>query len=114
MARSRLYCAPYEFILRLRQRMPMDIGFTFSDEQLAALSHAFGDRFCGHHSVDMRGRFRLPWLRCYLVFQAGRDRRTDPRRGTPARRIAIARFLCGLLLSLVTVGAACAAVRWLF
>ncbi|HTW72284.1 MAG TPA: hypothetical protein VME47_20545 [Acetobacteraceae bacterium] len=116
MATSRLYGAPYEFILRLRQRMPMNVGFTFTDEQLAALSHAFGDRFCGHHAVDMRGRLRLPWSRYYLVFQAGRDQRTSLRRGAVvgARRSAIGAFLCGFALSSVMAGTVWLAVRLLF
>jgi hypothetical protein len=117
MVRSRLYCAPHEFILRLRQRMPMDIGFTFTDAQLAALARAFGDRFDGKHALDMRGRLYLPWSNYYLVFQAGRDRRTDLRRSAPAtraRRTTIDSFLCGVALSSVVVAAAWFALRSLF
>ncbi|HUB46056.1 MAG TPA: hypothetical protein VMB73_13810 [Acetobacteraceae bacterium] len=101
---SRLYCAPEEFVLRLRQRMPMDVGFTFTDEQLAALSRAFGDRFDGTHAVDMRGRLYLPWTRYYLVFQVGRDRRHSA--ASQARRTAAHSFLCGLALSSAVVAAA--------
>ncbi|HUN41847.1 MAG TPA: hypothetical protein VMU81_16300 [Acetobacteraceae bacterium] len=116
MVSSRLYCAPQDFVLRLRQRMPMNVGFTFTDDQLAALAHAFGDRFVGHHTVDMRGRFRLPWSRYYVVVQAGRDRRTGGRRrvGGAARRTAIVRFLCGVALALALAGAAWIIVRLRF
>ena len=81
MTASRLQCGPADFLLRLRQRMPMNIGFTFTDEQLEALARAFGDRFDGRHAVDMRRRIYLPWSPYYVVIQAGRDRRTDFRRG---------------------------------
>jgi hypothetical protein len=108
MVASRLYCAPEEFVLRLRQRMPMDVGFTFTDEQLAALSHAFGDRFDGTHAVDMRGRLYLPWTRYYLVFQVGRDRRSDlgQSAASQARRTTVHSVLCGLALSSAVVAAA--------
>jgi hypothetical protein len=55
----------------------MNIGFTFTTEQLEALRRAFGDRFNRRHVVDIRGRVYLPWSRYYLVLQAGRDRRED-------------------------------------
>lgn len=108
MVTSRLYCPPQEFVSRLRQRMPMDVGFTFTDEQLTALSQAFGDRFDGDHIVDMRARLYLPWTRYYLVFQAGRDRRCDLGRNaaSQAQRTAVHRFLCGVALASVVVAAA--------
>ena len=112
---SRLYCPPEDFILRLRQRMPMNVGFTFSDEQLEALRRAFGDRFEGRHAVDMRGRIYQPWSRYYIVFQAGRDRRKDPRRGAArATRTAVDSFVCGILLSGLAAVIAAVVSRVLF
>ena len=105
MATSRLYCPEEEFTFRLRQRLPMDVGFSFTPEQLEALRNAFGDRFDGHHAVDVRGRIHLPWSRYYLVLQAGRDRRTDARRTSLSRgaRTWIDSFLCGIgIIAVVT------------
>ena len=115
MASSRLYCAPKDFVLRLRQRMPMNVGFTFTDEQLVALSNAFGDRFDAQHAVDVRGRLYLPWSRYYVVFQAGRDRRTDLRRTVAAelRRTAVDTALCGIAVSAIVAGGAWLALRFL-
>jgi hypothetical protein len=95
-ALSRLYCPAEDFTLRLRQRMPMNIGFSFTAEQMDALRRAFGERFDGQHAIDVRGRVYLPWTRYYLVVQAGRDRRTDLRRGVAGRatRTAIDSALC--------------------
>jgi len=116
MMSSRLYCAPKDFVLRLRHRMPMNVGFTFTDEQLEALSNAFGDRFDGRHAVDMRTRLHLPWSRYYLVFQVGRDRRTDGplSAATGMRRTAIDRLLCGAALSGLAAGAAWLVLRLLY
>ena len=104
MSGSRLYCHPEEFTLRLRQRMPMNVGFTFSAEQLEALRAAFGDRFDTVHAVDMRGRLHLPWSRYYLVFQVGRDRRDDLRYNATIRasRTMLDSTLC--LASLLGLG----------
>lgn len=99
MPTSRLYCPPEEFTLRLRQRMPMDVGFTFTHEQLEALRTAFGDRFNRRHTIDMRGCVHLPWSRYYLVFQMGRDRRDDDiRPGLASRRVRVAfdSLICAL------------------
>jgi hypothetical protein len=107
MAASRLHYPPEEFTVRLRQRIPMNVCFTFTSEQLDALRRVFGDRFDGRHTVDMRGRLYLPWSRYYVVLQAGRDRRTDVRRiGASQRgRIAIDSVLCGLSVTGLAAGA---------
>jgi len=101
MAGSRLYCPKEEFTWRLRSRLPMNIGFTFTSEQLHALRAAFGARFEGQHSVDMRGRLHLPWSNYYIVLQLGRDRRVDPRRSRHAARIrkVVDSLACGSVLS---------------
>jgi hypothetical protein len=86
MAQSRLHYPEEEFTWRLRARMPMNVGFTFTQDQLQALRTAFGHRFQKRHAVDLRGRIRLPRTRYYVVFQCGRDRRTDLRRSPSAHR----------------------------
>ena len=108
MAAARLHCPPEEFTVRLRQRIPMNVCFTFTSEQLDALRRVFGDRFDGEHSVDMRGRLYLPWSRYYIVLQAVRDRRTDLRRNgiSQVRRTAIHSILCGLSITGVAAGTA--------
>ena len=107
MAASRIHCPQEEFIVRLRQRIPMNVCFTFTSEQLEALRRVFGDRFDGRHTVDVRGRLYLPWSRYYIVLQAGRDRRTDLRRtGTSqTMRTAIDSVLCGLCITGFAAGA---------
>lgn len=111
MAASRLYCPPEEFTFRLRQRLPMNVGFTFTSEQLEALRHAFGERFDRPHVVDLRGRVHLPWSRYYVVFQVGRDRRTNLRQSLAIRRTRVlfdsaicAMVAVGMLSGLVLVG----------
>jgi hypothetical protein len=100
MTTSRLYCPPQEFTFRLRQRMPMNVGFTFTEDQLEALRDAFGDRFDRRHAVDVRGRLHLPWSRYYLVFQIGKDRRTDARKELVSRkaRTVLDSAICGLCI----------------
>ncbi len=101
MAASRLDCPPEEFTFRLRDRIPMNVCFSFTSEQLDALRRVFGDRLDGEHTVDMRGRLHLPWSRYYIVVQAGRERRTDVRRNVVScmQRTAIDSVLCGLCIT---------------
>ena len=113
MAQSRFHCPEEEFTWRLRARMPMNVGFTFTQDQLQALREAFGHRFQPHgsfacgHTVDFRGRIPLPWTRYYVVFQFGRDRRTDLRRSASAHRwlggALYGAALCGLIAGLAWV-----------
>ncbi len=110
MIRSRLDSPDEEFTGRLRSRMPMNVLFTFTADQLQALRSAFGSRFQSRHSVDMRARVFLPWSRYYVVLQVGRDRRADPRRTRAESRVRTLTdsLSCGLLL---LGGVAC--VTWL-
>ncbi len=115
MSASRPSYPPEEFTARLRQRIPTNVCFTFTSEQLDALRRAFGDRLDADHTIDRRGRLHLPWSPYYLVFQAGRDRRRDVRRNVASqgRRTAIDSLLCGLSLTGLAVGAVCLAVNLL-
>lgn len=107
MVQSRFHCPEEEFTWRLRARMPMNVGFTFTQDQLQALREAFGHRFQKRHILDLRGRIRLPWTRYYMVVQFGRDRRTDLRRSVSAHRWMDGAFygvaLCSLLAGLAWV-----------
>lgn len=116
MSASRLYCHPEEFTVRLRQRMPMNVGFTFTAEQLDALRAAFGDRFDTGHVVDMRGRLHLPWSRYYLVFQIGRDRRNDLRYNATIRagRTLVDSAICLGSMAGIAIGLALVALKLLF
>lgn len=107
MVDSRLYCPEEEFTGRLRSRLPMNVLFTFSADQLQALRTAFGTRFERRHSLDVRWRVRLPWQRYYVVVQFGRDKRVDPRRSRSQGSVVQS---LGFIL---TLGAVLAGLGWL-
>jgi hypothetical protein len=110
MATPHQSCPSEEFTVRLRERIPMNVYFSFNRQQLDGLRRVFGDRFDAEHAVDMRGRLYLPWSRYYFVLQAGRDRRRDLRRGggPGPRRTVSDSVLCGMAVT----GLAAAAI-WL-
>lgn len=110
MTQSRLYCPEEEFTGRLRARMPMDVGFSFTQDQLQALRTAFGTRFERRHSLDMRGRFHLPWSRYYLVLQFGRDQRNDHRQSLVSKT---SRTVIDTMLLAVAAGGMLAGLAWL-
>lgn len=110
MADSRLYCPEEEFTGRLRSRLPMNVLFTFTAEQLQALRMAFGTRFERRHRVDLRWRLHLPWQRYYIVVQIGQDKRFDSHRPRPAARLRTAIDTLGLTL---TLAAGLAGLGWL-
>ena len=110
MDQSRLSSPDEEFTGRLRSRMPMNVLFTFSADQLEALRSAFGSRFQNRHCVDVRSRVFLPWSRYYVVVQIGRDRRSDPRRSKGAGRLRT--LIDSLGLGLVVFGGV-AGMVWL-
>jgi hypothetical protein len=51
---------------------------SFTDEQLHEIKKAFGARDKGAHEVDLR--FKIPFLRRYVVLLIGRERRSRARR----------------------------------
>jgi len=51
---------------------------SFTDEQLLEIKKKFAGRSRGAHSVDLR--FSIPFLRTYIVFLLGRERRSRKRR----------------------------------
>ncbi len=108
MAAPSLHYPDEEFTVRLRERIPMNVCFTFTSEQLDALRRAFGDRLDGEHAIDKRGRLHLPWSQYYLVLQAGRDRRRNLRRNVvpQPRQVAIDSLLLGVCIAgLIAAGA---------
>jgi hypothetical protein len=59
-------------ITRFLARLPTALAARFDAEQLAAVELHFGMRHRTHHAIDIR--LRLPFLRCYVVLLAGRER----------------------------------------
>lgn len=100
------------FIRRFYDRIPANMVTTFSDGQLDAIKRAFGSRTRGAHSVDIRLSIPFGSRSFYVIFLAGKERRS-PRRVAWERRlrplwtfsntIVIAAFLIVLCLSLATV-----------
>lgn len=109
MKRSDLDGASENFTTRLRSRLPMNVWFTFTGEQLEALRQAFGARFQRRHSLDVRGRLYLPWSRYYIVLQLGRDERTDQQRSPTERGRTVAHSVFFLLV----LSAGLAGLGWL-
>jgi hypothetical protein len=58
-------------------RLPAALAARFDAEQLAAVELHFGMRHRTRHAIDIRRRLRLPFLRCYVVLLAGRERAAD-------------------------------------
>jgi hypothetical protein len=59
------------------ERVPQEIRGTFTEQQIAAIKHAFRR---GHHSVDIRVSLPLPGGRRYLVLLMGKELRSNERR----------------------------------
>lgn len=64
-------------IQQLFSRMPASVAESFSEEQLTHLMTALGARRWGHHTVDLRGTFKVPFYawRFYYVVLAGKNHR---------------------------------------
>ena len=58
-------------------RLPAALAARFDAEQLAAVELHFGMRHRTGHAIDIRHRLRLPFLRCYVVLLAGRERAAE-------------------------------------
>ncbi|QYJ77178.1 hypothetical protein K0H79_05475 [Shewanella sp. FJAT-52076] len=70
-----------QFRLRLYSKLPPALAASYSDEQLEGIRILLGDRTWGHHSIDSRGTFSLPFVRWrfYWVFLLGKNRRAYTR-----------------------------------
>jgi hypothetical protein len=93
-------------------RIPADVARSFSPAQLDAVKRAFGARSPGVHAVDLR--FSLPIGRraWYVVFLAGRERRSSDRTimerlfrplWTGANVLVLAAFALTFALALATM-----------
>lgn len=90
---------------QLLSRMPDEIAASFSEKQLAHLVTAIGARKWGKHNIDLRGTFRLPFVkrRFYYVLLFGRNYRQLSRQEKQLSALATALIttlfivLCSLL-----------------
>jgi hypothetical protein len=84
-------------ITKLLDKVPSEMGGSFSDAQLVALKVALGGRTWGAHAVD--ARWTLKWWRWqyYFVFLAGRNRRVLTDREQTIQRLAMATVLAVVL-----------------
>ena len=77
------------FLRRFYARIPEPMARSFTDGQLDAIKRAFGSRTHGAHTVDIRLSVPFGSRSFYLIFLAGRERRS-------ARRIVWERALRSL------------------
>ena len=76
MARDQKIISSNE-IPRFLARLPTTLAARFDAEQLAAVELHFAMRHRMRHAIDIRRRLRLPFLRCYVVLLAGRERAAE-------------------------------------
>lgn len=91
-------------ITKLLDKLPADMRGSFSDDQLLALKLALGGRTKGAHALDLH--FTLKWFRWqyYVVFLAGRNRRTLTARERNIQQISMALVLSVFLLVSTLLG----------
>jgi hypothetical protein len=91
-------------IIKLLDKVPADMRSSFTAEQLLALKMAVGGRTWGAHAVDVR--FTLKWWRWqyYVVFLAGRNRRTLSARERNIQRVSMAVLFAVFLIISSAVG----------
>ncbi|MBR8838626.1 MAG: hypothetical protein DSM106950_32655 [Stigonema ocellatum SAG 48.90 = DSM 106950] len=89
-----------------------EIAESFNDEQLEVINKAFSSRRWNRHPIDLRVSVPIAGLQFYLVFVAGRERRSKQRlhsqKGlypflTPGNIVFITGFLTILSISSFTV-----------
>ncbi len=56
-------------------RISADEAASFTPAQRAAIDLHFGMRYRADHMIDWRRRFRLPFLKFYIVLLAGNENR---------------------------------------
>ena len=58
-------------------RIPDDVAASFDEKQIACIKAAFDLKTRGNHQIDVRGTFRIPFVRTryYYVILLGRNRR---------------------------------------
>jgi hypothetical protein len=71
--------APDPFLEQMFTRMSPGAKFTFTPMQIDEIKKAFGARSMTRHALDCRYSISFLGKSYYLVFLAGRERRTTPR-----------------------------------
>ena len=71
--------APDPFLEQMFARMSPGAKFTFTPAQIDEIKKAFGTRSMTRHALDCRYSIGFLGKSYYLVFLAGRERRTAPR-----------------------------------
>lgn len=93
-------------------RIPSDVARSFSPAQLDAVKRAFGARSPSTHIVDLRFSVPIGRRAWYVVFLAGRERRSPDRSllerlfrplWTGANAVVAAAFVLMFAVSLVTI-----------
>lgn len=95
---------PDPFLQQMFARMSPGAKFTFTPAQIDEIKKAFSARSRTSHALDVRRSIQLFGKSYYVVFLAGCERRTVPRRNTRALSHLIAAgcaaAACGLFLAI--------------
>ncbi len=90
------------FVRELFEKLPQELGETFSEAQLQGLKLALGSRKWGHHAVDIRRTIGFFHWRYYYVVLVGRNRRELSRQEATFLRSAELTFItCFLIVSIL-------------
>lgn len=89
---------------KLLSRMPVEVGDSFTEQQLSHLRVALGARQWGKHQLDLRGTLRLFHWRYYYVIVAGRNLRDGARSQQQLSRLMLALIISLLLVVSAVVG----------
>jgi hypothetical protein len=92
------------FLRRFLERVPTEVARSFTAAQLEAVKMAFGARSWGDHALEFRRAIGAGRWRFYVVFLAGRARRTSDGHGS-RRASAVKKTSAALLLGLVLTAA---------
>src|ERR1044071_144565 len=84
--------SPDPFLQQMFARMSPGTKFTFTPAQIDEIKKAFSARSFTSHAFDVRRSFRLFGKSYYIVFLAGRERRSVPRYNAANLSRAIAAF----------------------
>ena len=71
---------PDPFLTQMFTRMSPGVKFTFTPAQIDEIKKAFSARSFTSHALDVRHSIRLFGRSYYVVFLAGRERRSVPHR----------------------------------
>lgn len=91
---------------KLLSRMPKHVSDSFNEDQLLYLKIALGARNWGHHKVDIRGTFPIPFVsrRIYYVFLLGKNHRELSRGEKAMSAFTLSLFLSLFLLFCIASG----------